>query len=195
MLNRAWKGGKKTNKPQTNRKRGCSSCLRCLLSMCFAGRYGFNFFFWCLLFGQMLVENRVEAGVGSVCLCGRQMFFLSEPPPPKKTKKHPANENRTQSHERPCCPLFSMHRHTHTYTHTQMYTSTKRARTDTNTPPWPIHLAHTSIYTVLHSNLYPALEEMQMSGRSVVPVLGVSRSFLLLLALPVPLLFSWSELR
>lgn len=152
------------------------------------------FFFGACCLDRCWWKTGLKQVLGVCVYVGGKCSSSLNPPPPKK-KNHPANENRTQSHERPCCPLFSMHRHTHTYTHTQMYTSTKRARSDTNTPPWPIHLAHTSIYTVLHSNLYPALEEMQMSGRSVVPVLGVSRSFLLLLALLVPLLFSWSELR
>lgn len=188
MLSGAWKGGKKTNKPQTNRKRGCSSCLRCLLSMCFAGRYGFNFnlFFGACCLDRCWWKTGLKQVLG-VCVYVGGKCSSSLNPPPKK--KHPANENRTQSHERPCCPLFSMHRHTHAHTDVHI------DKTDANTPPWPIHLAHTSICTVLRSNLCPALEEMQMSGRSVVPVLGVSRSFLLLLALPVPLLFSWSELR
>lgn len=188
MLSGAWKGGKKTNKPQTNRKRGCSSCLRCLLSMCFAGRYGFNFnlFFGACCLDRCWWKTGLKQVLGVCVYVGGK---CSSPPPKKNTQQMKIERSPARD------PAVLYSSCTGTHTHTQMYTSTKQTQRDTNTPPWPIHLAHTSICTVLRSNLCPALEEMQMSGRSVVPVLGVSRSFLLLLALPVPLLFSWSELR
>lgn len=132
MLSGAWKGGKKTNKPQTNRKRGCSSCLRCLLSMCFAGRYGFNFnlFFGACCLDRCWWKTGLKQVLGVCVYVGGKCSSSLNPPPQKKN--HPANENRTQSHERPRCPLFSMHRHTHA--HTDVHIDKTDAKRHKHTP-------------------------------------------------------------
>lgn len=133
MLNGAWEGGKKkqTNPRQTEREvsaHASAACYPCVLQADMALIF---FFFWCLLFGQMLVENRVEAGVGSVCLCGRQMFFLSE----KNDKKNTQQMKIERSPTRDPAVLYSACTGTHTHTRTHRCTHRQNTHKQTQTHP------------------------------------------------------------
>ena len=130
MLNAAWEEKKKTNKPKTERLE-LMHPQHILHVFCRQIQH-LHSFFLCLLFGQMLVENRVEAGVWYwecvfvFCVCVWEVNVL------------PAYENRTQSHEKSRCPLFGM------LTQTQMYTQKKRKEKNTDAR----HLCHSPLLSL-----------------------------------------------
>lgn len=110
MLNAA-RGEKQTPEKQ----KACSRYIPRMLSMCVLQTFTVFVLILCLLFGQMLVENRAEAGVSYwecvcvfvFCMCVWEANVL------------PPNENRTQSHEGPSCPLFGAHMQSKTQAHTR----------------------------------------------------------------------------
>lgn len=138
----------------------------CVSLQCvFAGRHSICALFFCL-FGQMLVGKQdrgrcLMLGVFVLCVCVWEANVL---PLSKASSKMKIEHNPM----RDPAVLYSACTHRHRSTHRQ-----------THTPPSAVapSLSLPSAHQL--STSYPAPEEKQMTGRSMVPVLGVSRSLLL----------------